>query len=177
MTVQFAHRLGEAGVHRLAIHADAMKSAEIPVIMDRIPLAGTWRFQEGDRPDWAKPDFDDSAWRQVKVPYAWGHAKAPYQDPSQCGWFRRTIELPAEVRGHGVRLNLGNLMDKARVFVNGHHVGESGWGAGAILQDFDVPAGYLSADGRNLIAVRLKGNPKHGAALLRNMGFVEFLAK
>jgi hypothetical protein len=68
-------------------------------------------------------------------------------------------------------------MDKAWVFVNGHPVGESGWGAGAILQDFDVPPGYLNGDGRNLIAVRLKGNPKHGAGLLRNMGFVEFLAE
>ena len=30
-------------------------------------LDGPWRINIGDDPDWADPDFDDSAWRQVNT--------------------------------------------------------------------------------------------------------------
>jgi hypothetical protein len=59
--------------------------------------------------DWAKPDFDDSAWREVRVPHDWGVEKSfdsdlPYGDAfldvTGVGWYR----LKVKVEGRNVKV-------------------------------------------------------------------------
>ena len=91
-----------------------------------MPLKNGWRFAKADDPaagtnltfrmlssmldradrgdtagspdfTWAKPDFDDSAWREVRVPHDWGvdspfDSDRPYGDAfldvTGVGWYR-----------------------------------------------------------------------------------------
>lgn len=50
-----------------------------------------WRFSTEDKPEFAKPDYDDSGWRKVDVGYTW--KSAGY------AWFRSAIEIPDEIDG------------------------------------------------------------------------------
>jgi hypothetical protein len=45
-----------------------------------------WRFQEGDNPDWARPDFGDSLWKQVSLSDFNGYLPALMRQ--HVGWFR-----------------------------------------------------------------------------------------
>ena len=39
-------------------------------------LAVAWRFQPGDDPSWADPSFDDSGWREIRIPTGFGRFDA-----------------------------------------------------------------------------------------------------
>ncbi len=49
--------------------------------------SGEWRFQTGDRPEYASPEFDDSAWPTIRLPRSG-------KQPQGYWWLRRTIDLP-----------------------------------------------------------------------------------
>ena len=48
----------------------------------RTTLDGSWRFERGDRPEAAAPDFDDASFARVTLPHSWnatdGEAGGPY---------------------------------------------------------------------------------------------------
>ena len=96
----------------------------------KVPLKDGWRFTKGDDPaagtnltikamsgildradkgdtsgapafEWAQPGFDDSAWREVRVPHDWGVEKTfdpalPYGDAfldvTGVGWYRLALK-------------------------------------------------------------------------------------
>ena len=35
-----------------------------------IDLSGEWRMSADDRPEYAQPDFDDSGWKTVRLPWS-----------------------------------------------------------------------------------------------------------
>jgi hypothetical protein len=62
---------------------------------DRLPLTsldGLWRFQTGDDPAWAAPDFNDSKWPLLRSDQDW--AKQGYKDYSGVAWYRFQLVLP-----------------------------------------------------------------------------------
>ena len=139
-----------------------------------IPLKGGWRFIKGDDPEaagrlgqpamsdildrgdkgdragaprlaWAQPDFDDSAWREVCVPYDWG-IESPFDsdrlfndaflDVAGVGWYRIKWKIQnGEVRSSGrcvsipkngrIYFECDGAMSYAMVWVNGEFAG--GW--------------------------------------------------
>ena len=128
-----------------------------------IPLKEGWRFIKDDDPDavglldppamsdildraakgdragaphlaWAQPDFDDSAWRMVRVPHDWGvespfDSDRPYGDAfldvTGVGWYRIRFGVPAEWRGKTVYFECDGAMSYSMVWVNGEFAG--GW--------------------------------------------------
>ena len=110
---------------------------------------------------WAKPGFDDSAWKTMKLPGHFDKAALPGFDGVV--WFRKTIELSAEqVKTAKPVLGLGQIDDMDVTWVNGKRVG--GYevpGHYYTVRNYPIPAGTLRA-GKNTIAVRVMDRGRTG---------------
>lgn len=121
-------------------------------------VPGEWRFHEGDDPAWKDAGFDDSGWRKVRLPGHW--SEIDIKAENAYGWYRRRIDVSADLRGKEVLLLIGKVDDVDETFVNGTKVG----GMGALPPEYTtawekhrryrVPAGVLKCDGTDVIAVR-----------------------
>ncbi len=147
-------------------------------------LNGQWKFhwvkQPSERPvDFYKPDYDVSAWKEIRVPSNWemeGYGTpiytnitypfqrdAPrvtseppkeytaYRDRNPVGSYRRTFRVAADWRGRQIFLVFNGVNSAFYVWVNGQKVGYS--------QDSRLPAEfnvtrYLTA-GDNTVAVEV----------------------
>lgn len=107
---------------------------------------------------WAKPDFDDSAWRTVTVPGGFtelGVAEAP-----AIVWFRREFDLPDPLPAGPAKIYFGVVERMDTIYLNGHWTGASSWVENPRI--YTVPADALKP-GRNVIAVRVfKTKPDGG---------------
>ena len=137
-------------------------------------LTGPWKFHTGDNPNWAQPDFDDSAWSTIDLtppqgsydPYIGnsgfvaGWTARGYPGYSGFAWYRLRVNLRDPVQG-GLALKMPHNVDDAyQVYVNGLFIGEFGRFSGkdvtsyiAQPRAFALPAGIGS--GALTIAVRM----------------------
>lgn len=101
---------------------------------------------------WAQPDFDDASWREFKAP---GNIEAQGMPIDGAVWFRRAVDVPAELAGQNLTLSLGPISDNDVAFVNGEKVGatENNWREW-LFRNYAVP-GRLVRPGRNVVAVRI----------------------
>ena len=113
-----------------------------------------WRLEVGDFVEAAAPDFDDSSWQRVTLPYAFNGDEAFRKDivdltDTVC-WYRKTFALSAsDVQGK-VFIEFEGARQGADVFLNGQKVGFSDNGVMAF--GFDLTP-YIK-EGDNVIAVR-----------------------
>ena len=104
--------------------------------------------------NWAKPGFDDRAWKTMPAQQFW-ETNPGLETFDGTIWLRATITLTkaqaaAQAKG-GATLVLGPVDDIDTTFVNGRAVGsQEGWDA---KRAYAVPAGVLKA-GANVVAVR-----------------------
>ena len=180
--------------------------------IEKVPLKVGWRFVKADDPaagtnltikamsaildrtvrgdaagapsfGWAKPDFDDSTWREVRVPHDWGVDKPfdsdlPYGDAfldvTGVGWYR--IKFRVESCESGVKsckLRVGDdvvalppngkvyfecdgAMSYAMLYLNGKLLG--GWPYGYTRWRVDLTAA-INKDGANTLAIRCHNVP------------------
>ncbi|MFZ0337741.1 MAG: SpoIIE family protein phosphatase [Terracidiphilus sp.] len=145
-------------------------------------LTGPWKFHTGDNPQWAGPDFDDSAWTTMDLtPPAgsfdpmgnssslvsgWtGRGSAGY---SGYAWYRLRVNVqdgvqsPSQGADAALALEMPDDVDDAyQVYVNGQLIGQFGRFAGhsvtwyypAQFQAFPLPANIRS--GSMTIAIRV----------------------
>ena len=142
-------------------------------------LDGAWRFttdpdEKGDRDGWHTPGFDDSAWRELRVPGLWepqgvteprpGQAPQPkgtlpWTDYDGVAWYRRTVVIPAAWRGEPLILQLGAVDDLDRTYVNGTLVGETSRQTrqpSARLRRYVVPEALVRYGEANTIAIQVR---------------------
>ena len=181
--------------------------------MSSIPL-NTWRFCRDEDPvlarefpielmrDWAarrnlpdpepgsehpfaRPDFDDSAWREVSVPHDFGieYAFDPSLDhlmgclrTTGAGWYRTKVRVESEELrvGGKVFFECDGAMAYPLVWVNGHFTG--GWCYGYTPFQIDLTP-WIDPDGDNVLAVRTFNPPESsrwytGAGLFRECRLV-----
>lgn len=131
----------------------------IPPGVETTSLAGMWKFQPGDDPAWAEPDFDDSSWDDVEVPGLLQTQGYPGFD--DIGWYRITLRLP-RARGD-LALSLGPILVGYEIYVNGHLLGsvpdDFRRGVARSLAHTWVIPRELLRDPIFVIAIRIKGNP------------------
>jgi sialate O-acetylesterase len=115
------------------------------------------RYDIGQKNNWAAPEFDDSAWKQVPVPR--GFAELGVPDTPAVVWFRKEITLPVPLPGGRATLHLGEIERMDTVYVNGKSVGASSW----VENPRVYPVDRVLRAGRNIIAIRvLKTKPDGG---------------
>ena len=99
---------------------------------------------------YAATNFDHSAWMEIDLPALWENTPFGAFDGSV--WFRKTIEVPADLAGKSLTLNVAPSDDHDQAWVNGVCVGKSGqWG---VPRNYAIPAGIVKA-GKNVITLRV----------------------
>lgn len=107
---------------------------------------------------WARPEFDDSAWRTVTVPG--GFAELGVPAAPAVVWFRREFTLPDPLPGGAAKLYFGVIERMDTVYINGRWTGASSWVENPRV--YTIPADALKP-GKNVIAVRVfKTRPEGG---------------
>ena len=128
-------------------------------------LTDDWRFLKVDsawnafeHPDMKDADYDDSRWRRVTLPHDWGVEQPMSPDKGSCqgylaggvGWYRKAIGRP--VAGSRTWIYFEGVYNYSEVYINGHLLGIRPSGFASFLYDLTP---YLTADGRNVLAVRV----------------------
>lgn len=137
-----------------------------------LDLSGTWKFSEdleekGHLTGWQTPEFDDSAWRSIRVPADWEKEGVITPNPSWrgyqpddayngYGWYRRHFVVPTDWADATVRLHFGAIDDWDWTYVNGQLVGSTtGDETWDDPRDYALPLGLLKPGEDNVIAVRV----------------------
>jgi len=113
-----------------------------------------WRLAVGDYAEASKPEFDDTRWQQVTLPYAFNGDEAFRKDivdltDTVC-WYRKTFTLTeADTKGK-VFVEFEGARQGADVWLNGQQVGFSDNGVMAF--GFDLTP--FIREGENVLAVR-----------------------
>ena len=120
------------------------------------------------------PKFDDSGWAVVTLPHDYasqqpyaaeashshGYHTVGWQYPStSVGWYRRTFELPDDMKGKNVAISFGGMFRDSRVWVNGFYCG--GEESGYLPQEYDI-TDYLNPQGANVVTVRTDASMEEG---------------
>lgn len=108
-------------------------------------------FDVGEREGWQKEETQDEGWTRVELPGGGFAELGVGETPSVC-WFRREVELPAEIPEGVARLHLGVVEKMDTSYINGRWVGASSWVENP--RAYAIPAGVLKP-GKNTIAVRV----------------------
>ncbi len=108
---------------------------------------------KGCEQGWAKPDFDDSEWKEMTLPAYWEEL----MDIDGAVWFRKEIEIPKKWAGRPLTLSLGMIKDMDTAYFNGKEIGRTGEGTlnyAEMPRKYPIPATAV-AQGKSLIAVRV----------------------
>ncbi|MGC8550218.1 MAG: SpoIIE family protein phosphatase [Acidobacteriaceae bacterium] len=87
-----------------------------------LSLNGKWRFHPGDNPQWASPNFNDSAWPLLNSDESWIYQG--YPNLSGYAWYRFTIQIPAS--SPALSINLPPIYTGYQLFENGRLIGSAG---------------------------------------------------
>jgi beta-galactosidase len=140
-----------------------------------------WRFAKDDPAGAEKPEFVDSAWRELELPHDWA-IEGPFDKKynPHCGglpfygvaWYRKHFTIPAAAKGKYYSIEFDGAMSNARVFLNGKELG--GRPYGYIGFSFDLTPLLKFGSGENVLAVRLAPEDQSsrwypGAGIYRNV--------
>ncbi len=148
-------------------------AGEEKVLRTRESFNGHWRFRRfGMHPEipgeripepsgLEDPVYDDRTWREIDLPHDWG-IEGPFRNDLDnstallpwraIGWYRKHFRLSSQDSSKSIFLDVDGAMANAKVWLNGHYVGE--WPYGYTSFRFDLTP-YLRFDGENVLAIRL----------------------
>ncbi|WP_460549741.1 sialate O-acetylesterase [Hymenobacter daeguensis] len=126
---------------------------------------GSWYRQlhqndKGEAPGqtpWYAPAYAAAGWKTMPVPGYW--ADGELGQVNGVVWFRKEVEVPADMTGKPARLELGTLVDADSTYINGRLVGTTGYQYPPRKYDFGPE---ILKPGRNVITVRLISNGGRG---------------
>lgn len=119
-----------------------------------VPVYGTytdlWLADHDTLADAYRTDFPEKDWATTTVPDGFTSARLEAFDGTV--WFRRTVDLPANLPVGDAKLMLGQINETDTTYVNGQLVGTTKfeWA----YRQYRLPSGLLKP-GRNVIAVRV----------------------
>ncbi len=158
--------------HDWSIEPIPADEEELPVVK---PISGEWRYTLGDSGGYAAVGFDDSGWKTMALP-----GVIPGSKPGEYYWFRKEIEIPADMKGKDVIFDLGCIDDCDEFYVNGQKVGDTGVMPKNQPQGNCTPAfkehrrytvsSKLLKPGKNLVAICVYNNKRDAGFLAAKDG-------
>jgi alpha-galactosidase len=102
-----------------------------------ISLNQDWKFIQGDDLDYAKPAFDDSAWKTIKVDKNW--ESSGYDPYDGYAWYRLKVYFPSSMKNKAflkdsLSIYLGKINNFDQSFLNGKMIGINGNNVAAEIQ-------------------------------------------
>lgn len=125
----------------------------------QLDLKGQWKFSIGDDLRWAKPDYNDETWENIKVPSPW--EDEGFNGYDGFAWYRKHFKVNESIKDKSIYFSLGTIDDADEVYVNGNMIGLSGSfppdfkSEYATPRMYPCPAQFLYFDRENVIAVRV----------------------
>ncbi len=125
-----------------------------------IDISKKWRFSADEKnigisEKWYSVDFDDSQWTILDAGKKWEDQGYPELD--SYGWYRKTVEIPADWKGEDVWIKFAAVNDAYELFVNGEKL--SAFGEANITfadkPSFTNITDKINYKGINLITVRV----------------------
>ena len=111
-----------------------------------LSLSGNWRYSIEDQPEFAKPDFDDSAWQTMHIPQNWFLGGL---DHHGVVWYRHVFTF--NPKGDFVTLHFDGIDYFSDVYLNGKILGHhSGY-----FEPFTFDVTDMLMPGQNCLAVRV----------------------
>jgi len=139
-----------------------------------INLEGEWKFEIGDKEEYASPLFNDSHWEKINVPNSWENEGFPGYDGY--AWYRISFRVEKKIGSKQLYLKLGRIDDVDMVYFNGHFIGGEGSFPPRYKSAWDVKRIYLISGslinfgGRNVIAVRVYDAQRAGGIYRDDVG-------
>ena len=130
------------------------------VALRKIKFNDGWKFSLGDFPKASEAEFDDSAWKAVKIPHDWsiegeikednpsGHQGGFY--PGGVGYYRKSFQFNNEWKDKLVLITFDGVMSNSEVWINGQSLGQRPNGYVGLTYDL---TSYLK-EGNNVLSVR-----------------------
>ncbi len=146
-------------------------------LVEAVPLESRFRrdmFNEGIIRDWWLPDFDDGDWALKNTFYTWDAQDKPLtergHDYDGYGWYRMTMDIPADLVEAPLRLHLGGVLNEGWVWINGHYAGHRPWvlwWAGTERKQMNVDVTGMVQEGPNVVAIRVWNDAEIGGLFRR----------
>lgn len=115
-----------------------------------------WKVCTGDDSSAIAPQFDDSKWKKVTLPYAWNEDDAFKKDivdlSTGIAWYRKKFNIPAAAKGRKVFIEFEGMRQAATVYVNGQYAGL--YENGVTAFGFDISKLLKFGEEANIISVR-----------------------
>lgn len=129
-----------------------------------------WKFVLGDPKGAENADFNDGGWRMLDLPHDWSvegkfDRKNPSGDrsgylPTGIGWYRKSIDVPAEWKGKRVAIEFDGVFRNSTVWANGKKLGTRPYG----WISFGYDISDLVEESRSItFAVRVDNKLQHAA--------------
>lgn len=116
-----------------------------------LTINDSWRFYKGECAAAADSAYNDKEWAEVQLPHTWNTDAYKVKDYYRgTGWYRRTLNIPAEWSGRQLFLKFDAASKAATVYVNGRRVGDHAGGYTAFT--FDITS-YVTPGKPNSLAV------------------------
>jgi hypothetical protein len=125
-----------------------------------IDISKNWQFSPdenniGTAENWSAVSFDDSQWKSLDAGKKW--EEQGYKELDGYGWYRKTIDIPADWKGKDVWVKFAAVNDAYDLFLNGEHMSYFGT-ANITFADkpsFTKVTDKINYGGKNLITVRV----------------------
>lgn len=136
-------------------------------------LRGTWKFTIGDDKQWAKQNFNDRGWDEIRVPSIW--EDQGFYGYDGYAWYRKSFNIPQSLLNTKLYLTMGFIDDVDEVYVNGTRIGFSGKfppeyeTAYNAFRRYPIPSGLLKLN-NNVIAVRVYDSQMAGGITSGDIG-------
>ncbi|MGM9508971.1 sugar-binding domain-containing protein [Larkinella sp. GY13] len=129
-----------------------------------LSLNGNWSFHtdpngRGESVGWFRPAYDTAAWDSLPVPGNWD-LRNEYAHYVGKGWYRKTLTVPANLKGKTIRLCFEAIYHDSKVWLNGQLLGTNN--SGYLPVEFDVTS-LLDYSGPNTIVVCADNTFRRGA--------------
>ena len=124
-----------------------------------ISLEGEWKFEIGDKEEYASPWYNDSHWEKINVPTSWENEGFPGYDGY--AWYRISFRVQSNLKLKKLYLKLGRIDDTDMVYFNGHYIGGQGSfppnfkTAWDVKRIYFIPGSVINYNGRNVLSVRV----------------------
>jgi hypothetical protein len=145
-----------------------------------IPLETKFKrdlYNEGVVGEWYLPAHKDQDWGTKNTFQTWDAQDKPEDakghDYDGYGWYRATVDIPADAVNKPLNLHLGGVLNEGWVWVNGQYVGHRAWKlwwAGREPLEMDVELTGKVKAGPNTVAIRVWNSSEPGGLIRR--GFI-----
>lgn len=96
-------------------------------INNHLILEKGWKFNSGDNIDYAKDDYNDANWHDIKINTSWQQQGFDFVG---FAWYRKKFYLPSfrdkMADSDSLRIFLGEIQNSHQVFLNGFIIAENG---------------------------------------------------